>query len=174
MSLTLHTSLGDMKVEVFCDKVPKTAENFLALAAAGYYDGTSFHRLIKGFMVQGGDPTGTGKGGESIYGKYFEDEFVDPPLRFVARGTLGMANRGPDTNNSQFFITFGPQPHLDQRNTVGLQMLPGQQFRGGHQRNLPAACGDSQGQGEGDRRLAAPDLPMQQPTQGLPRGQIPA
>ncbi|KAL0397795.1 UNVERIFIED_CONTAM: Peptidyl-prolyl cis-trans isomerase CYP18-1 [Sesamum calycinum] len=74
MSVTLHTNLGDIKCEIFCDEVPKTAENFLALCASGYYDGTIFHRNIKGFMIQGGDPTNTGKGGTSIWGKKFNDE----------------------------------------------------------------------------------------------------
>ncbi|EOX96179.1 PREDICTED: peptidyl-prolyl cis-trans isomerase CYP18-1 isoform X2 [Theobroma cacao] len=74
MSVTLHTNLGDIKCEIFCDEVAKTAENFLALCASGYYDGTIFHRNIKGFMIQGGDPTGTGKGGTSIWGKKFNDE----------------------------------------------------------------------------------------------------
>jgi len=74
-SVTLHTNLGDIKCEVFCDQVPRTAENFLALCASGYYDGTVFHRNIKGFMIQGGDPTGTGKGGTSIWGTKFADEF---------------------------------------------------------------------------------------------------
>ncbi|MBA0554265.1 hypothetical protein Golob_013380, partial [Gossypium lobatum] len=73
-SVTLHTNLGDIKCEIFCDEVAKTAENFLALCASGYYDGTIFHRNIKGFMIQGGDPTGTGKGGTSIWGKKFNDE----------------------------------------------------------------------------------------------------
>lgn len=82
--MTLHTNLGDIKCEVFCDQVPRTAENFLALCASGYYDGTVFHRNIKGFMIQGGDPTGTGKGGTSIWGTKFADEFreslkVPPP-----------------------------------------------------------------------------------------------
>ena len=75
MSVTLHTNYGSVKIEVFCDTVPKAAENFLALAASGYYDGTVFHRNMKGFMLQGGDPTGKGKGGESIWGSVFQDEF---------------------------------------------------------------------------------------------------
>ena len=75
MSVTLHTSNGDIKVEVFCDLVSRASENFLALAASGYYDNSVFHRNMKGFMLQGGDPTGTGKGGESIFGGTFEDEF---------------------------------------------------------------------------------------------------
>ncbi|KAG0349227.1 cytochrome P450 monooxygenase 4, partial [Gamsiella multidivaricata] len=74
MSVTLHTDLGDLKLEVFCESVPKTAENFLALCASGYYDNNLFHRSIKGFMVQTGDPTGTGKGGTSIWGRKFADE----------------------------------------------------------------------------------------------------
>ena len=80
MSVTLHTTHGNIKIEVFCDLVPKAAENFLALCASGYYDGTLFHRNMKGFMIQGGDPTGTGKGGESIFGGNFRDE-LHPDLK---------------------------------------------------------------------------------------------
>ena len=113
--MTLHTSLGDVKLELACGECPRTCENFLALAASGYYDGTIFHRNIKGCMVQGGDPTGTGKGGRSIYktqnGK-FPDELVET-LKHNKRGTLSMANSGPDTNGSQFFITYKAHAHLN-------------------------------------------------------------
>jgi peptidyl-prolyl cis-trans isomerase-like 3 len=114
MAVTLHTSLGDMKVEVYCDSVHKTAENFLALCASGYYDGTTFHRNIKGFMAQGGDPTGTGKGGSSIWGNKFADEFSSS-LKHDARGVLSMANSGPNTNGSQFFIIYKPAAHLNNK-----------------------------------------------------------
>lgn len=117
MSLTLHTSHGDLKIELYCELVPQASRNFLALAASGYYDGTTFHRLIKQFLVQGGDPTGKGKGGESVDGGFFNDEFVDC-LRHDRRGTVSMANRGPNTNGSQFFITFAPQPQLDYTSTL--------------------------------------------------------
>ncbi|EDQ85936.1 uncharacterized protein MONBRDRAFT_28673 [Monosiga brevicollis MX1] len=116
-SVTLHTDLGDIKVEVFCDQVERAAENFLALCASGYYDGCKIHRNIKGFMMQTGDPTGTGKGGDSIWGGEFEDEFP-PGLRHNARGILSMANKGPNTNRSQFFITYGKAPHLDRKYTI--------------------------------------------------------
>ncbi|CAJ1457566.1 unnamed protein product [Effrenium voratum] len=112
MSLTIKTNLGPLKVELFCAQTPKTCKNFLALAASGYYDNTNFHRNIKGFMIQGGDPTGTGKGGQSIYGGYFEDEFVST-LKHERRGILSMVNTGPNTNGSQFFITYARQPHLN-------------------------------------------------------------
>ncbi|EKX53642.1 hypothetical protein GUITHDRAFT_150241 [Guillardia theta CCMP2712] len=114
MAATLHTSLGDIKVELFCDRAPQSCENFLALSASGYYDNTVFHRNIKGFMIQGGDPTGTGKGGESIFGKTFADE-IKEDLKFSARGMLGMANKGPDTNGSQFFISYTKLPHLNMK-----------------------------------------------------------
>ncbi|XP_021904490.1 peptidyl-prolyl cis-trans isomerase CYP18-1 [Carica papaya] len=117
MSVTLHTNLGDIKCEIFCDEVPKAAENFLALCASGYYDGTIFHRNIKGFMIQGGDPTGTGKGGTSIWGKKFNDE-IRESLKHNARGILAMANSGPNTNGSQFFIAYAKQPHLNGLYTV--------------------------------------------------------
>ncbi|XP_055334631.1 peptidyl-prolyl cis-trans isomerase-like 3 [Paramacrobiotus metropolitanus] len=125
MSVTIHTDLGDLKLEVFCEECPKTAQNFLALCASGYYDECIFHRVIKGFMVQTGDPTGTGKGGNSIWGKKFEDE-IREDLRHNRRGTLAMANNGPNTNGSQFYIACAPQPHLDLKYTVFGRMLDGE------------------------------------------------
>ena len=97
MSVTMHTDLGDLKIELYCQQCPKTCENFLALCASGQYDGTTFHRNIPGFMVQGGDPTATGKGGQSIWGGTFEDEIHDN-LRHNQRGVVSMANSGPNTN----------------------------------------------------------------------------
>jgi cyclophilin family peptidyl-prolyl cis-trans isomerase len=91
MSVTLHTNLGDVKIEIFCDTVPRTAFNFLALAGSGYYDHSLFHRNIRGFMLQGGDPSGTGKGGESIWGGKFADE-IHPANTHSARGIVSMAN----------------------------------------------------------------------------------
>jgi peptidyl-prolyl cis-trans isomerase-like 3 len=121
MSVTLHTSHGDIKIEVFCESVPKTAENFLALCASGYYDGSPFHRLIPNFMVQTGGPANptpeNPKGGKSIWGGTFEDE-IRPALRHGSRGMVSMANKGPGTNGSQFFIIFDKAPHLDGMNTV--------------------------------------------------------
>nr|XP_015221340.1 PREDICTED: peptidyl-prolyl cis-trans isomerase-like 2 [Lepisosteus oculatus] len=101
----LHTNKGDVNLELHCDKVPKACENFIKLCQKGYYDGTVFHRSIRNFMIQGGDPTGTGTGGESYWGKPFKDEFR-PNLSHTGRGVLSMANSGPNTNKSQFFITF--------------------------------------------------------------------
>eukprot|EP01062_Namystynia_karyoxenos_P077439 TRINITY_DN7798_c0_g1_i1.p1 TRINITY_DN7798_c0_g1~~TRINITY_DN7798_c0_g1_i1.p1 ORF type:complete len:189 (+),score=42.38 TRINITY_DN7798_c0_g1_i1:93-659(+) len=126
MSLTLHTSLGDLKLELHCDDAPRTCENFLALSASGFYDGTKFHRCIKNFIVQGGDPTGTGKGGTSIWGGFFKDEICQH-LRHNARGVVSMANKKgePDTNGSQFFITFSRQPHLNDTNTVFGHVIDG-------------------------------------------------
>ncbi len=98
----MHTNMGDIQIKLFADKAPKTVENFVTHAKNGYYDGLIFHRVINDFMIQGGDPTGTGMGGESIYGSSFEDEF-DPSLHNL-RGALSMANAGPNTNGSQFFI----------------------------------------------------------------------
>lgn len=124
MSVSLHTTFGDIKLEIFCDTAPKTAFNFLALAASGYYDGTIFHRNIKGFMVQGGDPTGSGKGGASIWSGVFKDEF-HPDNVHNARGILSMANKGADSNKSQFFITYGAQPHLNNKYTVFGKVIHG-------------------------------------------------
>ncbi|KAK4349487.1 hypothetical protein RND71_032242 [Anisodus tanguticus] len=196
MSVTLHTNLGDIKCEIFCDEVPRTAEwsmkwvenhevsssnpsrdkstydissyvlalvdkvtwylvlvggdmylmeldevcevtgssrgnnllqkckNFLALCSSDYYDGTIFHRNIKGFMIQGGDPTGTGKGGTSIWGKKFNDE-IRESLKHNARGMLSMANSGPNTNGSQFFISYAKQPHLNGLYTIFGKVIHG-------------------------------------------------
>jgi cyclophilin family peptidyl-prolyl cis-trans isomerase len=108
------TEKGDIVVELYADRAPLTVENFVNLARAGFYDGTTFHRVIRGFMAQGGDPTGTGTGGP---GYQFGDEF-HPSLRHDGPGVLSMANAGPGTNGSQFFITHGPTPHLDDRHSV--------------------------------------------------------
>jgi len=115
--VTMHTTLGDITIQLFKDRTPKTCKNFATLAATGKYDNVIFHRIISGFMIQGGDPTGTGRGGKSIYGEKFEDEFV-PDLKHEGKGTLSMANAGPNTNGSQFFITLGPTPHLNGKHTV--------------------------------------------------------
>ncbi|KAJ4983720.1 peptidyl-prolyl cis-trans isomerase-like 3 [Stagonosporopsis vannaccii] len=128
MSVTLHTTKGDLKLELFCEATPKTAENFLALCASAFYHGSPFHRLIPNFMVQGGAPASDpkAKSSTSIFndGGLFEDEF-SPALRHNARGILSMANKGPNMNGSQFFITFGPAPHLDGKNTVFGKLLEG-------------------------------------------------
>jgi cyclophilin family peptidyl-prolyl cis-trans isomerase len=117
---TLHTSQGAVEVELFDADAPKTVENFRKLAGDGFYDGVIFHRVIPDFMVQGGDPTGTGSGGP---GYTFEDEFNDHP---VARGALAMANAGPNTNGSQFFIvTADACPWLDGKHTVFGQVTDG-------------------------------------------------
>ena len=140
---TIQTNHGDLKIKLFPEQAPKTVANFVALSKDGYYDGVIFHRIIKDFMIQGGDPTGTGMGGQSIYGDSFEDEFSMEV--FNLRGALSMANAGPNTNGSQFFIVQntnfpysakelerggwpaeiaalyaenGGTPHLDQRHTV--------------------------------------------------------
>jgi len=124
MSVTFHTNLGDVKIEIFCDTVPRTAFNFLALAGSGYYDHTLFHRNIRGFMLQGGDPSGTGKGGESIWGGKFADE-IHPANTHSARGIVSMANSGPGTNGSQFFLTYAKHPHLDNNYTVFGKVIDG-------------------------------------------------
>lgn len=108
----LVTNFGRLNIELFCDQVPRTCENFMKLCANKYYKDTPFHRSIKNFMIQGGDPTGTGTGGQSIWDKPFDDEFK-PNLSHNARGILSMANSGKNTNKSQFFITYKSCPHLD-------------------------------------------------------------
>lgn len=145
---TIKTNHGDLRIKLFPEHAPKTVANFIALSKDGYYDGVIFHRIIKDFMIQGGDPTGTGMGGESIYGESFEDEFSEE--LYNVRGALSMANAGPNTNGSQFFIVQnqhlpyskkeiarggwpepiaeiyaeqGGTPHLDRRHTVFGQLL---------------------------------------------------
>ncbi|KAB7502815.1 Peptidylprolyl isomerase domain and WD repeat-containing protein 1, partial [Armadillidium nasatum] len=113
----LHTSMGDIHLKLFPKECPKTVENFCVHAKNGYYNGHIFHRVIKQFMIQTGDPQGTGVGGSSIWGNEFEDEF-HPSLRHDRPYTLSMANAGPNTNGSQFFITVIPTPWLDNKHTV--------------------------------------------------------
>lgn len=148
---TIHTNRGDIEIQLFEEEAPKTVKNFVELSKKGYYDGIIFHRVIPEFMIQGGDPTGTGMGGESIYGQAFEDEFSEN--LFNLRGALSMANAGPNTNGSQFFIvqahqvpnnmiqqleaagypeeiieayrTEGGTPWLDRRHTVFGQVISG-------------------------------------------------
>ena len=119
----IETSKGPIRLRLFADQAPITVNNFVALALDGYYDGTTFHRVIQDFMAQGGDPTGTGMGGP---GYQFQDEIV-PSLTFDRRGLLAMANAGPGTNGSQFFITFGPTPHLNGNHTIFGEVVAGQE-----------------------------------------------
>jgi cyclophilin family peptidyl-prolyl cis-trans isomerase len=115
------TQRGEFVTELHAEQAPMTVENFVNLARSGFYDGTTFHRVIAGFMAQGGDPTGTGTGGP---GYTFGDEF-SRDLRHDGPGVLSMANAGPGTNGSQFFITFGPTPHLDGRHSVFGRVVEG-------------------------------------------------
>lgn len=120
LQATIKTNLGEIKIQLFEKQAPKTVNNFVQLAEKGYYDGVIFHRVIPDFMIQGGDPTGTGRGGKSIYGKAFEDEFSDQLFNFT--GALSMANAGPNTNGSQFFIVSNehvPANMIEQMKVVG-------------------------------------------------------
>jgi peptidyl-prolyl cis-trans isomerase B (cyclophilin B) len=117
----METDKGTMVIELFAEKTPKTVNNFVFLSREGFYDGVIFHRVISDFMVQGGDPTGTGRGGP---GYKFGDEFVSS-LRHDKQGILSMANAGPGTNGSQFFITHVPTPHLNGKHTVFGQVIEG-------------------------------------------------
>ena len=110
----IETNKGIIELELYPNHAPKTVNNFVFLAGKGFYDGISFHRVISNFMIQGGDPTGTGAGGP---GYSFEDEVEDNPLTHET-GVISMANAGPNTNGSQFFITHSPQPHLNGKHTV--------------------------------------------------------
>ena len=116
-----ETSMGKFTIELFAAEVPNTVGNFAKLAEKNFYDGVIFHRVIDGFMIQGGDPTGTGRGGP---GYQFADE-IHPQLKHTGEGILSMANAGPNTNGSQFFITLVPTPHLDGKHTVFGKVVEG-------------------------------------------------
>jgi cyclophilin family peptidyl-prolyl cis-trans isomerase len=120
----INTNMGKIEIELFEDKTPKTVINFVGLAEKGYYNGIIFHRVIADFMIQGGDPTGTGRGGNSLWGAPFADEIV-PSLKHEEPGVLSMANAGPNTNGSQFFITVVPTPWLDGKHTVFGKVING-------------------------------------------------
>ncbi len=120
----LETNQGKIEIKLMPEIAPKACENFIGLAKKGYYDGVIFHRVIKGFMLQGGDPTATGRGGESIWGAPFEDE-VSASVKFDGPGILAMANAGPGTNGSQFFITLAPTPWLNMRHTIFGEVISG-------------------------------------------------
>lgn len=120
--IRIETNKGSMDLELYPQHAPKTVNNFVFLAREGFYDGVTFHRVIDNFMIQGGDPTGTGMGGP---GYRFEDEFEGNPLKHD-RGVISMANAGPGTNGSQFFITHSPQPHLNRSHTVFGKVVEGQ------------------------------------------------
>lgn len=122
IKITMTTNRGDIDIRIFAEDAPVTAASFLNLAQRGFYDGLTFHRVIKDFMIQGGDPTGSGMGGP---GYKFECE-CKPHLGHDKPGILSMANAGPNTNGSQFFITHGPTPHLNGRHTVFGEVLDGQ------------------------------------------------
>ena len=115
--VVIETTQGTLEVTLKPDVAPKTCENFLGHVRSGYYEGTTFHRIIKSFMIQGGDPLGNGTGGESIWKRNFEDEF-SPSVKFDKTGLLAMANRGPNTNGSQFFITTALTPWLNNKHTI--------------------------------------------------------
>lgn len=119
----MDTDKGAIMLELYPQHAPNTVNNFAFLAGEGFYDGVSFHRVIGNFMIQGGDPSGTGRGGP---GYQFEDETSENPLRHSA-GMISMANAGPNTNGSQFFITHSAQPHLDGRHTVFGKVVAGQE-----------------------------------------------
>src|SRR5690606_30290589 len=119
---SIETDKGTIDLKLYPEHAPKTVNNFVTLARDGFYDGLVFHRVISNFMIQGGDPTGSGRGGP---GYQFEDEVRDNPLKHET-GSLSMANAGPNTNGSQFFITHAPQPHLNGRHTVFGRVMDGQ------------------------------------------------
>ncbi len=122
--VVLETTSGIIEIELMPGIAPKACENFTELVKKGYYDGIVFHRVIKSFMIQGGDPTGTGRGGQSIWGSAFEDEF-DSNVVFDKPGLLAMANSGPNTNGSQFFITTVATPWLNMKHTIFGEVVSG-------------------------------------------------
>jgi peptidylprolyl isomerase len=123
-NVVFETNRGVIELKLFDDVAPKACENIRGLVQKGYYDGTIFHRVIPGFMIQGGDPTGTGRGGDSLWGGTFEDEF-SPAVTFDRQGLLAMANRGPATNGSQFFITLAPTQWLNNKHTIFGEVVSG-------------------------------------------------
>jgi peptidylprolyl isomerase len=122
--VVLETNQGNVEIQLLPQVAPKACENFTKLAEKGYYNGLIFHRVIREFMIQGGDPTGTGRGGESIWGKEFEDE-TDPDVKFNKPGILAMANAGRNTNGSQFFITTAKTPWLHLKHTIFGKVVSG-------------------------------------------------
>ncbi|CAN0177262.1 unnamed protein product [Phaeothamnion confervicola] len=121
-----ETSMGTFTVELYYNHAPIACQNLVGLAAAGYYNGTVCHRVIKGFMCQMGDPTGTGRGGESMWGGKFSDEIMRD-LKHTGAGVVSMANAGPNTNGSQFFVTLAPAPWLDGKHTIFGRISSGMQ-----------------------------------------------
>ena len=122
--VVLETNQGSIEIKLMTEVAPKACENFTKLVEKGYYNGLIFHRVIKGFMIQGGDPTGTGRGGQSVWGKPFADEF-SPKAKFDSPGVLAMANSGPNTNGSQFFITTAETSWLNMHHTVFGKVVSG-------------------------------------------------
>ncbi|MDP3791450.1 MAG: peptidylprolyl isomerase [Candidatus Omnitrophota bacterium] len=122
--VVLETNQGEIEIKLMPDIAPKACENFVKLAEKGYYNGLIFHRVIKEFMIQGGDPTGTGMGGSSVWGKSFADEF-NKNVGFDSPGILAMANAGPNTNGSQFFITTAATPWLNMHHTIFGKVISG-------------------------------------------------
>ncbi|XP_043232415.1 peptidyl-prolyl cis-trans isomerase-like 1 [Amphibalanus amphitrite] len=116
-TVKMQTTMGEIVIELYWEHAPNTCRNFAELSRRGYYNGCKFHRIIKDFMIQGGDPTSTGRGGASIYGNSFKDE-ISPELKHTGAGILSMANSGPDTNGSQFFITLAPTQWLDGKHAI--------------------------------------------------------
>ncbi|KAK3298611.1 cyclophilin-like domain-containing protein [Chaetomium fimeti] len=151
-NVAIETSMGTIIVELYTDHAPKTCQNFSTLAERGYYNGTIFHRIIKDFMIQGGDPTGTGRGGSSIYGEKFEDEIRDD-LKHTGAGILSMANAGPNTNGSQFFVTLAPAPWLDGNHTIFGRVKKG--IRVVQRMGLVPTDGEDRPKGDGVRIVRA-------------------
>jgi len=138
--VVLETNQGSIEIKLYPEFAPKACENFVGLVKKGYYNGIVFHRVIKSFMIQGGDPTGTGSGGQSIWGKPFDDEFSDK-IQFDRKGLLAMANAGPSTNGSQFFITTVATPWLNGHHTIFGEVVNGYETVDKIE-NTPTASGD--------------------------------
>ncbi|QRW02206.1 peptidyl-prolyl cis-trans isomerase, cyclophilin-type protein [Ceratobasidium sp. AG-Ba] len=165
--------MGNISLELYWDHAPKTCKNFSELAKRGYYNGVIFHRIIADFMAQSGDPTGTGRGGTSIYGQKFEDE-ISPELRFVGAGILAMANSGPNTNGSQFFLTLAPTPYLDGKHTIFGRVSSGMRVL----QRVGAVATDAQDSGLGPESdysslsSAPPSPPSSRPSSPAPLASI--
>ena len=138
--IIFETTQGIIEIELMPNIAPKTCQNIVGLIEKGYYDGVIFHRIIKNFMIQGGDPTGTGRGGESLWGGKFDDE-VSSEVTFNKKGLLAMANAGPNTNGSQFFITVAETPWLNMKHTIFGEVISGYDIVEKLE-NLPTGQGD--------------------------------
>ncbi|KAH7929634.1 cyclophilin-like protein [Leucogyrophana mollusca] len=148
-SVLIQTNMGDIELELYWDHAPITCKNFTTLVSSKYYNNIIFHRIIADFMIQTGSPDGSGRGGRSMWGDMNFDDEIHPELRFTGAGILAMANSGPNTNRSQFFITLAPTPYLDNKHTIFGRVRSGM----GVVKRLGAVATDAQDKPKEDIRI---------------------